>query len=87
MANEICPECRGKAINNGTEIYCETCGLVIEHPIDHEGESYEGKEGQIVKPCGPPHKWIDPSSGTYSMVGNAREFKAWKNKRFRMFSR
>ena len=85
MIEDCCPECKGKLINNDTEIYCESCGLVIGEPIERSGQTYEGTDGERSKACGPPHKWVDPNSGTYSMIGNNKEFQAWKRKRYQAF--
>ena len=81
-----CLECNTKLVLTHKELYCPNCGLVVEDAfIEFDGESHETGEGEVSKSCGPPHRWIDPNSGTYSMIGNKQEFERWKKKRYIAF--
>lgn len=82
MSDINCPECGNKVKQEGYESYCVHCGLVVEETnIMFVAEKFSDKEGNLVSQNGPPFKWADPLSGTYSMIGNWKEYGQWKRKK------
>ncbi len=42
MTPKKCPECGGNVMDDGEDVYCQKCGLVIDEITSHAGASLEG---------------------------------------------
>ena len=74
-----CPECKSEVIFRTMEAYCSECGLVVDdEPVDMGPQISEDTDGNLSTGTGPKHTWLDPISGTYSLMGTKSERNKYK---------